>query len=635
MIVQFKQGNIQARMSINIVPILLLFSSLVLLPPAITVHLHHMWHSNEYLNEIAAAGEIRQNNGWVANDAANLNLNLSTSGLEEDACQKLWMYGLNGTCLCRSSVHDSVSCSNISYQVAVLRCHCMTYDSAKGVIVGSCPYGCGYFNESLNWSKKIYRPLPLNISDLNHGMCGRLNRDYRLCSKCSKGFCPLAYSYDLNCVKCKSKYNWLKYVTIAYVPLTIFYFIVILFRIDATEPYLYGFITLNQGLASPANLRAVFMTVTGKIALTLRIITIPYATWNLDFFRSLSLNICLDLTTLQTLALDYAIAIYPLLLVVVTYIAIELHDRGCKLLVWLWRPFHGCCVRFSRVVETKASVVKAFATFLLLSYVKFINTTIDILLPGRVYNSSGEPFGWYVYYDASYKYFGSKHLPFCILSIGFFLVFVFAPLVLLFLYPMSFFQRCLSTCRLRSHTLHTFIDAFQGHYKDGIEPGTRDCRWFASAYFLGRIIIFNVIFGITQDVLCYGLTGIFILLVVIVTVVLQPYRSAKVNNYHISLQLVLAIASFLIALLDQASIKDNWLMHLINYMIGMISILPIVIAIIYTAYKLRHKLQSVLRMVLGNCSKPTYMEDEDLSINDVDKMTTINSINNYGSIDYT
>ena len=47
-----------------------------------------------------------------------------------------------------------------------------------------------------------------------------------------------------NCTKCtNSKYNWLKFTAVAYIPLTIFYFIVILFKINATNPYLYRFIT--------------------------------------------------------------------------------------------------------------------------------------------------------------------------------------------------------------------------------------------------------------------------------------------------------------------------------------------------------------------------------------------------------
>ena len=158
----------------------------------------------------------------------------------EYSCQKTWMYvsgGSNGTCWCRSSVRGLVRCNNVSNQVAILNCYCMTYDNAnfEDVIVGSCPYGCGSVN-----ARSSHHPLPLNITDLNHGMCGRLNRDYRLCSKCINKFCPLVYSYDLNCVKCSGEYNWLKYVAVAYVPLTIFYFIVVFLRNRAVLVWIYN-----------------------------------------------------------------------------------------------------------------------------------------------------------------------------------------------------------------------------------------------------------------------------------------------------------------------------------------------------------------------------------------------------------
>ena len=172
----------------------------------------------------------------------------------------------------------------------------------------------------------------------------------------------------------------MKFAAAAFIPLTFFYFVVLLFRIDATSPYLYGFIPLNQALASPPSLRGMLLILKRHTLLAGRLIAVPYTIWNLDFFRSLPLNICLDLTTLQALALDYAIAIYPLLLVVITYIVIELHDRGCRVLVWLWRPFHRCCVRFTRAMDIQSSIIKAFATFLLLSYVKLLNTTLDILI---------------------------------------------------------------------------------------------------------------------------------------------------------------------------------------------------------------------------------------------------------------
>ena len=155
---------------------------------------------------------------------------------KNEACQQTWTYDSNGTCQCGSSIHDAVSCNK--NQVSILSCKCMTDDEKDGVLVGSCPYGCGLSNDSSSWKQHVYHPLPMNVSRLNDAMCGQLNRDGRLCSKCKEGFSPLVYSYDLNCIKCtNSKYNWLKFTAAAFIPLTIFYFIVILFRINATNPY--------------------------------------------------------------------------------------------------------------------------------------------------------------------------------------------------------------------------------------------------------------------------------------------------------------------------------------------------------------------------------------------------------------
>ena len=338
-------------------------------------------------------------------------------------------------------------------------CYCVTYDNDTcGVLLGPCPYGCGFTTDNKSWSGQLNHPLPRNFSELNHAMCGRLNRDGPMCSKCRKNFSPLVYSYDLKYIACTDSYhNWLKFIPVAFIPLTLFYLVVILFRIDATNPYLYGFITLNQALASPICLRGAFLTLKGNYILEGRLITILYTIWNLDFFRSLPLNICLDLTTLQILALDYAIAVYPLVLVIITYVVIELHTRGCRVLVWLWRPFHRSCVRFTRIMDIQSSIVKTFATFLLLSYVKLLNTTLDILLPVKLYHitSNKNDYGWYIYYDASYQYFSKNHLPYAITSIALFIVFGVSPLILLILYPMSCFQKhCYGA---NNHVLRTLI----------------------------------------------------------------------------------------------------------------------------------------------------------------------------------
>ena len=502
-------------------------------------------------------------------------------------CKHLWMYESNGTCQCGKDIHGSIFCKSSS--VSILTCSCLTYDESAGVLVGSCPYGCGFTNNS--YGGELYHPLPVDVSRVTDAMCGWLKRDGRLCSKCRKGFSPLVYSYDLYCVKCSSsKYNWLKFIIVAFLPLTIFYFIVVLFRINATNPYLYGFITINQAFGTPINIRAVLTAINGRSRFIFRLFSMSYSVWNLDYFRSLPMDICLSgLSTLQTLALDYAIAIYPLILVAITYLLIELHARGYRIVLCLWSPFHTCCVRFTRIMDIKSSIIKAFATFFLLSYIKLLNSTADMLLPVKTYNIYGDVAGIYVYYDASYEYFGRDHLPYAIMAVLFFILFVLSPLVLLLFYQTSLFQKCLNACKIKRHALEVFVSAFQGHYKDGIEPGTRDCRWFAAVYFLGRIVIFYLIFGYSEDVMCYSLSGITLVFWGILIIALQPYKLRKINTYHASVVLYVAATCFSVTAFDQATIKAHWIINTMMFIVLTLAILPTLIVVVYIVCFVTHK----------------------------------------------
>ena len=256
------------------------------------------------------------------------------------------------------------------------------------------------------------------------------------------------------------------------------------------------------------------------------------------------------------------------------------------MLVWLWRPFHRCCVRFTRAMDIQSSIIKVFATFLLLSYVKLLNTTLDILMPVQLYhiNPNEDGSGWYVYCDASYQYFSKDHLPYAVMSITLFLVFGLCPLILLIVYPMSCFQKC--CCGANNYALRTFVDAFQGHYKDGTEPGTRDCRWFAGIYFLGRIMILFVIFGVVKNGVCYTLAGFSYISIGMLIILLQPFKLTKINTYHTLLPFTMATGCFTIAFIDQAESSAFWMIRIVIPLIEIFYISPILAVIVYAAYRL-------------------------------------------------
>ena len=178
---------------------------------------------------------------------------------------------------------------------------------------------------------------------------------------------------------------------------------------------------------------------------------------NLDFFRMLYEPFCLDpnFNIIEILSLNYIVALYPFLLIFLTYVLVTLYDREYRLLIWMWRPFKICSRKWLNDCNIRDSLIGVFATFLLLSYVKILATSIAILLftlgstPVYSYNTDGSTkyIQHATLYDASVQYFGTKHLPFVLLALVFTLVFTVLPFLLLLVYPCGCFHRlCLNRC---------------------------------------------------------------------------------------------------------------------------------------------------------------------------------------------
>ena len=465
---------------------------------------------------------------------------LTTShGLSLSKCNELannvscppWFEQSNGTCKCGASIHEIVKCDQSLQESSILSCYCMTYNETTGTVVGACFYNCVHST----LKDVVYRTVPKTVEHLNDMMCGRFNRSGQLCGKCKTNYSPPVYSYDLHCTLCSGgKYNWIKYIAIAFVPLTVFLVLILCCRISATSPKLYMYVTFCQALATPANIR-VLLVASGKSSfphatILVRILSTLYGFWNLDFFRALlPYDICLKVNTLQVLALDYSIAFYPLTLIVITYVLIELHACNFKFIVWIWRPFHRCFARFRQQWDIRTSIIDAFATFILLSNIKLLSVSFDLLTPTNVYTMNGTVVGIFLYYDASVKYFGKEHLPYAVLAVFVVFIFIFFPILFLLLYPMRCFQWCLSCCGVRWHALPIFIDAFQGCYKDGTD-GTRDCRYFAGLYLLIRLVLF-IFFAITHSAYYYAVGVLVLIGVAMLLTIFQPYK-AEFRTYN-------------------------------------------------------------------------------------------------------
>ena len=335
-----------------------------------------------------------------------------------------WFFCINESCKYGQISGDPLGCMNDGH-VSLLDCHCMTYAEHDKVEVGMCIFNCMHMNhENESIADQVYQKVPNNISLLNDLVCSKFNRQGTLCGQCKNGTFPLVYSFNLTCVSCpETAANLVKYISVAFIPLTLFYFFIVLFKINIASSHLHG---IGQAATMPVLSRSWVMAYENMpkyMVFCSRIVNTLHGVWNLDFFRSFDLGICLRTNALAILSLDLVVAVYPFLLMALSYMLLNLHDRNYRLLVMAWRPFRAFFGIFSKNWDIRTSLIDSFATFFFLSHVKLLNVAYDLLFPVLVYDlsSSGQTINYTrrLYYDATVTYlFSLCHTgPSCFISV--------------------------------------------------------------------------------------------------------------------------------------------------------------------------------------------------------------------------
>lgn len=409
---------------------------------------------------------------------------------------------------------------------------CLTYDDRKkGIVAGKC----------IQANRTKYQTIQSNITvmDLQNGATCENGYTGTLCGACDNNSTAAINTYGLMCIPrttC-SDASWVLYFVETLIPLTVFFCVILALRIRVTTGSANSFVLYAQVVTLPINVvllkRDWALVTKSEVAEALtNLFATLYGIWNLDFLRGTFPEICTKqhLGALQLFAIEYVTAVYPLILIVISYIVIELHARNFRPVVICWKPFSKCLALLGRPhPNARRSVVDAFATFLLLSYAKFAHTSLAILAPTPLYNLQNDEVGKVWLYDGNVPYFQPPHTYYASAAIVVLIVFVIPPPLLLFLYPMRFCQRCLDVCRLRSNLLTAFTDAYLGCFKDGLDE-TKDCRFFAGTYFVVRVSLFALFAFIADYYLLHLLVQIVVTVVLILLVIYRPYKNDFFNK---------------------------------------------------------------------------------------------------------
>ncbi len=464
----------------------------------------------------------------------------------------LWMHNdREGQCKCGSSLDGTVLCftGRIGHTLYIKRGNCMTVDKKGEVLVNSCIFTI----QPINKDFFFYTPIKANTTtNLTQEICGKYSRTGLSCEQCIDGYGLPAFSYSLNCVKCPGHSNvWIKYIASVYIPLTVFFFVIIIFRVSVTSGPMVGMVIISQIISTPRLIR--YDLVEHRHIIMEAAATI-YSVWNLDLFRLFFIKICLNpkFNSLHILLLDYAIAIYPMMLILVTYMLVELGDR-IQLIRMACKPVRMCLHYIRKEWDIKNSLIHSFASVIVLAYSRILDASISLLMPAYFYNVHGKGLDVRVQYHPSLQYGSSSHMPFLVVAIIMILVFNVLPLLLLLLYPWKTFHKLLSILKLQNRYLHIFMDAFVGCYR--LKP--RDLRFFPTLLLLLQFvrILVSGIFGVPGFV-SVPISIYMLLSIIIALFVLQPFKV----NWHNWINILVFLCGFLYGLSDALHLQS----HVIN-----------------------------------------------------------------------
>ena len=502
------------------------------------------------------------------------------------------------------SIPSTNSCQCLSFRGALLCDGIKAYIEEKFFltvqqdqnIISKFPSKSFNLYQGINVTKPGYRLLPENISELNNFMCGPLNRKGYLCSDCIDAFGPSMNIIERpnHCYECRGTYQGVMLnLAITILPLTLLYLLILIFQIRMTSAPIPCFVMYSQLIViafsytqsiSSDELPTVIFTKTGNTRAVTKLILVLYGIFDLDFISHAVPPFCVskDLRLYHRVFLGYITAFYPIMLIIITWICIELHDRNFRMIVFLWRPFHRCFVQLRRGWDTKNDLIDVFATFLLLSFVKIMYQTVLVLSATTldIYSLSGE----HLYYsyvsniDNSIPITSAKYIIPVISALVICIIFNVLPILLLFLYPFGRFRRTLSKLRLDRISLTIFTEKFHCCYRDGLD-GKRDMRYF-SGFHVFIVIQLSYFPPLMSHIFHFDpwfIKGTILLIAALLILLCRPYKKMYMNICDTLLLSHLAIISFT---LSQTKIR-----YYIPFMQVLI-LLPIAVLVFVVCFRL-------------------------------------------------
>ena len=417
------------------------------------------------------------------------------SVLATDTSCLTWHYYNNATAQCECGFW--LLCSSDGNHVDIRIDRCATSSGQENdYYVSRCP-----FAHTVNSTNRLYSEMPSNASQLDEVMCGPYNRRGLLCGECKDGYGPAVYSFDMTCANCSSlwsRYAISLYLFLEFVPTTLIFLCFVLFRFKITSGPLLGYVLFCQTTIAVINSHYSFIYdyILYHVSSFLRVLLDMSMTlsqfWCLQFLKAIIPPFCISekLTGIHVNMLNFVPAIYPLVLVIISCILMELHARNYRIVGIVWKPFEIILSKANITAATSDAVFHTFASFIFLSNISVMVTTNQVVNFVHVWNSTGHFQKRVLYTDPTVQW--NTSVPYVLVATVILIIFSLLPSLLLCIYPTRLYRYLSRFLSARKQLAITaFAEALHSCFKDGLN-GTRDYRALAGAILIGLPVFYAI-----------------------------------------------------------------------------------------------------------------------------------------------
>ena len=461
----------------------------------------------------------------------------------------------NASCECGNNLNDVIECNNVTGEVSIALGYCMTYSNVSGIQQPVVAF-TGYVFPRTAVDEGGFMRLPKNITELNDIMCTSRGAKGFLCGNCVSGYGFAVNSIYNQCAKCNTAYAVGMLILCAILPMTIFFVVLVMFRLNIPSGFLFGYIFYCHYYAiavrtNPAIFYSIMnsMNYIGQAILHVSLFLAGFSWYFMSIFFFLD-DICIhhSLSRLQVIFIEYIYFLYPLLLLFFLWLCIELHARNCKLVVFAVKPFYLVLAKIRRNCSVSDSVMHAYASFFFLSFSSLMFFSYVVTETSKVHDMYSNIIKRVVVYEPTIERLSHQHLAYVIPAILLFFCFGICPTLLLCLYTTKLLKKCCTFHPRTQLMLTTFVDVFQSCYKDGLN-GTYDFRFLSSFPMVISLLLFSCFPSVTfhSRIHVYATLALLLFLISYFFAFSKPYKSLYMN---FSLCFHFAIAGVLVTIIS-------------------------------------------------------------------------------------